>query len=322
VGKNQTTLRERSAVALLLFAHAACGLGADPDPRVIAARLDASRGPARQAFDGPVPVVAELTIEPPPAPLAEASLRQDLPERRATPVAVGRNAVHAIDSEVQRAFAAAQPGLENGFVAAGDREALELLLVGRADFGVVGAQLSMREQQAGLRQTRLGVELFALVVSPDVAVRSLSSLQVRQVLTGEVTHWQQLGYAGGAIVVVVPADRDLADRAARVLMPGDAFASSAVGVASERHVVDQLLQNPGAVAVVRLLDQPMESGQKLLQIDWCAPTADAFDYGTYPYGLAVHLVTAGPPAGPGQQFLDFARSEAGRALLRRTLLVR
>jgi hypothetical protein len=140
-------------------------------------------------------------------------------------IVVGHNAAASIDNELQQAFAAGAPQVPNEAVPCSDREAVELLLVGRADFGLIGGSLSPRETQAGMSQVRLGVELFAVSASPRSSVRSLTRAQLRQIFTAEVTTWQQFGLDGGDIVAIVPADRALADRAARA---AEAFAATAI----------------------------------------------------------------------------------------------
>ncbi|MDO8348957.1 MAG: substrate-binding domain-containing protein [Planctomycetota bacterium] len=266
-------------------------------------------------------MVASLGMFPAPAmEMAPSQERQAQVERQPVILAVGRNAAHCVDSAMEQAFAAACPDLVGSFVACRDRDGIELMMTGRVDMALLGGSLSTREQHAGMRQTRLGVELFALAVAADFPTHSLTRSQVRQVFTGEITDWQQLGYDRGPVVAVVPADQELANRAAHALILGDNFTASAIRVASGRHVADQILRNRGAIGVVRVTGA-MEAGQKLLQIDWTPPTAEAFGYGTYPYGMPLHLVTSGQPNETALRFLEFAKSEDGRELLGRTLLV-
>jgi phosphate transport system substrate-binding protein len=234
-------------------------------------------------------------------------------------IVVGHNAAASIDNELQQAFAAGAPQVPNEAVPCSDREAVELLLVGRADFGLIGGSLSPRETQAGMSQVRLGVELFAVSASPRSSVRSLTRAQLRQIFTAEVTTWQQFGLDGGDIVAIVPADRALADRAARALIPGDSFATSCVRAANRGEVAEHLRQNAGAVGIVRVTPSLRPSEHKLLQVDWCPPTAEAFGYGTYPFGVPLQLITPGQPTDTALRFLEFARSDAGRKLLSRTL---
>ena len=210
----------------------ACDVG-DPDPRIL-------------SVENPPPVVHTFTakVQPatgsvygvatPAAPIGEpATQRAEAPDADQQFVVVGRNAQESFDD----AFAAAYQGMLDGVrcerIDCTDREAVELLMIGRADFGLIGGALSQREIQAGLRQTQIGVELFAMTVSPTSSVRSLDTTQIRQIFTGQVTDWQQLGFDAGPIVAVVPSDRRLAERAAKVLIPGDKFASTCIAVASE-----------------------------------------------------------------------------------------
>lgn len=295
----------------------ACDM-ADPDPRAL-------------ALSDPPPVIRPdyALVEPatghiygveaelPAAPLVEAETfqRSLVPDAEQMVVVVGRNAEESFSDDLEVAYQQTLEGVRCRHVDCTDREAVELLMIGRADFGVIGGQLSQREIHAGLRQTQIGVELFALTVSPTSPVRSLDANQIRQIFTGQVTDWQQLGFEANPIVAVVPTDKRMLDRAAKVLFPGDKFASTCVRVRSERHVADQLLQHRGAIGLIRLSDGPREPGQKLVDINWTAPSAAAFGYGTYPYGVPLQLVTSGAPDSLATGFLDFATSDAGRAHL-------
>lgn len=322
MGNNSTGRAPRPAPALPLsfvFAFvAACSPDQGPAPNLSAASIAAASALAGNA---PQLAVCELLPSSPlPAPTAESLVRTTEPPRRHDAVALGRSAASWIDDSFTQTLAA-EGTARHDFAASTDRDAIELVMVGRANFAVIGGQLSDRDLRAGLRETRVGVELYGLAVPVDSPVRSMSRSQLREVLTGQVTSWQQLGFDGGAIVCVVPADRNLAERAAKALIPGDAFASTSVRVADDLHVADQLLQQPNAIAVVRVTKGPREPGQKLLQIDWCPPTLEAFGYGTYPFGLPMTVVCAGPLNPAASDFVRFARSESGQELLGRSLLL-
>lgn len=317
---NNTTRTAGRCAVLLHCALASCSFGSDPDPR-LTARL-APPQPVSVLDDTPTAVVAAMAATDASAPLAEPRLAVAPTVLRHVVIAIGQNVAHAVDREVRQAFAGEHPELASQAADLTDRDVIDTLMVARASFGIIGGQLSTRDQHAGLRQTQLGVEIFALAVAPDSPVRSLTQAQVRQIFTGQVTEWRQLGIAGDAIVPVVPADAALSERAARVMIPGDSFATAATRVGSIRHVADQTLQNPGAIGVVRITDQPLQDGLKLVQIDWTTPSFESVAWGTYPYALPCQLVTSGPPADDALAFLDFAQSDAGRGLLGRGLRTR
>lgn len=327
--ENSTSTAQRGGVVVALLgmaasaAWAACAMGTDPDPRIHdgssqrLVRFERRQDDAPRVVTAPLP---ESMVMPASAPLGESEVRQvTAPVTRSLVVAVGNNVAHVLDKELATAFLGEDYERRSKFEPFVDRDVVDALMMARADFGLMGGRLSPREQHAGLRQSQLGVELFALAVAPDSPLQSLTAMQVRQVFTGQVTEWKQLGLPGGTIVPVVPADPKLAERAARTMIAGDDFVASATRVASMRHVADQTLRFPGAVAIVKLTDQGIE-GVKLLPIDWVAPSLETYTYGTYPYAIPFQLITSGAPSDEGERFLAFARSEEGRTLLGRMLL--
>lgn len=292
-----------------------------PDPRLLAIE---SPPPVIEVVDHVLePATCEIAAfaQPPAAPMFESAPADRVLQAKVKEltVVVGLKAKPSFDGRMQSAYSDSLTTEKINAIVTSDREAVENLMVGRARFGLIGGSLSQREIRAGLRQTQIGVELFALSVSPLSSIRSLTPAQVRKIFTGQVTDWQQLGFDGGPIVPVVPSDRTMAARAERTLIAGDKFASTCVRVRSERHVADQLLQHRGAIGIIRITAQPREQGQKLLEIDWTPPTPTAFGYGTYPYGIPLQLVTSGQPDKHARNFLDFAQSAEGRGLLARTL---
>jgi ABC-type phosphate transport system substrate-binding protein len=321
VEKKPTTWAVASLVAISVGMAILSRGGVDPDPRA----LDMARGMPLGEVEpaGPRLVVASLAMPamtvPQAAPQAEMAPREAEPGRSRAAIVVGHTAVQAIDAKLQMAFAEFSGCGDTKPMLCSDRDAVETMQLGRADFAIIGGNVSARDHQAGLRGTRIGVELFALAVAPQSPLRSLTHQQVRQVFTGQVQRWSQLGLEGGAIVTVVPSDRAMVERAAKTLIPGDAFASTCLGVASEQHVADQILREPGAIGIVCVTGRPLVPGMRLLQIDWTTPSADAFGYGTYPFGIAVTLVTSGQPTGIAADFLRFARGD-GRDLLAHSLL--
>jgi len=325
--ENSTSMAQQGAVAGILVsllagaAWTVSATGADPDPRVHTGGSNRPVRFERTADDAPQVVVAAIAgLAAAPAPLGESTPRhEEPPPPRSLVVAVGQNVAHVLDPELATAFLGEDHERRTKLEQLVDRDVVDVLMLARADFGLMGGRLSTREQNAGLRQAQLGIELFALAVAPDSPLQSLTPMQIRQVFTGQVTEWRELGLPGGTIVPVVPADAKLAERAARSLIAGDDFVASATRVPSMRHVADQTLRYPGAVAVVKVTDQPLE-GVKLLAIDWVTPSFDTFTFGTYPYAVPFQVITSGSPTGEGARFLEFGRSDEGRQLLGRMLL--
>lgn len=248
--------------------------------------------------------VAAQAATPPAAPAAEGAPRRAV-TMMARHVAMGR-AARSLGGDALLAPMSREYLVTQAIVA--DRDAIELLVLGKTDFALAGAQLSQRDRELGLRETLLGVELFALVVAEDTPLPGLRADVLRRLLTGAVRDRAELGLPAGPVVLGVPADREQRDRAAHLFIAGDPFAATAVPIDGDRGAFDLLLREPFAIAVVHVAAMAQATGIRPLEIDGARPTLEAFALGIYPYGVPLQLITAGEPRQPAAQIIESVRN--------------
>ncbi|MGC6489079.1 MAG: substrate-binding domain-containing protein [Planctomycetota bacterium] len=311
-----TGIGRAQIAACLALTLAACS-GAAPDPRGLPApeprpqRLVAAprlaTGHVYAAPEAAAPLGEGTRTARPAAPLPDLAL------------AIGSGAAATLHLDFVPTFMEQAGDRPCSTERCSDREAVERVAVGRADAALIRGQLCSRDVQRGLRPTQLGVELFALFVPASSGVSSLDPRQVRRIFTGQVTDWRELGFAAGVITPIVPADRGAGERAARLMIPGDRFAASCLAAGSREQVEELLRERPGGVALVRVPAGPPSPQLRAVPIDQVSPSAAAFGYGSYPYGVPLQLVTVGAPTGAAGDLLAFARSGAGRAKASRYL---
>lgn len=323
MGEIPTSWRPSWPWSAVLLASLLTACGEPASPEQIQAEVDRELALRRTIEPAPVPVVTELVpaevIVAAPAPAGETFERQASAPRRRVQVAVSRSAANVVGQDVQIEFERMFPDLDLIVRVVGERDAIDFVQIGEVAFAVHNGSLSARERHAGLRQEPLGVELFGLVVSERAAVAGLSLLQVRRILTGQISEWQQLGLDGGPIAVVVPGDRDVADRGTRLFLGGDTLAPGVIRATGEHGGRDHVLRNEQAIALVRLASGQDRSRTRVLPVDNTPAAAAAFGFGTYPFGARVQVVTTGKGSAESQAFLTFARSEIGQQLLAREL---
>jgi phosphate transport system substrate-binding protein len=136
---------------------------------------------------------------------------------------------------------------------------------------------------------------------------SLTLTQVRDVFTGRVRDWKDLGGLPQSIVVV-NRDKNSGQRAvfaARVLA-GSEFVGGSAELGSSGQVQTTLLQQPGAVSYLAL--SYAHPSLKAFAIDGAPPTPDEIASGAYPIWSYEHLYTRGPAQGPARSFIDFVLS--------------
>ena len=313
---------------------AACGLvalgvatgaqGAScPDPNAIARSLE--RGAATPSviiedmapIGGDLPVVEALAL-----PRATTTMLGEVrlePAPSGATFVVGDGALHAFDDETITAFAGWCGAQADDRATVSDRDAVLDVQRGRAAFALVAGPLAAHELKAGMHETPVAVELFAIACSAHAPLQSLAKSQMRKILTGELTDWSQIGGGAGPITVFVPSERGLAERAAETMIPGDPFAARCVALA-ETELVKALAQ-PNALGVVRVGRGALPATVKPLAIDWSPATIDAFRVGAYRFGETVSLATLGAPSDAAARFLASCRSRNGAAALARAALV-
>ncbi|MFI2641401.1 substrate-binding domain-containing protein [Streptomyces sp. NPDC018610] len=188
-----------------------------------------------------------------------------------------------------------------------------------------------------LRENRVAVSVFALVVNDTVPLRNLSTQDVRRLYRGEVTDWRQLG---GPRLPVVLVSRDSGSGTRQVLQRhvlggrGEIAASSvdcvhkddvtAAVVRCELDSTDQVLAQVaaarGAIGYSELNLAAGAKGVHRIDLDGESASVDAIEHGTsaYPYREIEYAYTYGrPPADSlASSFLTYLTRGNGQDVVR------
>ncbi|MFK0158323.1 substrate-binding domain-containing protein [Streptomyces sp. NPDC090499] len=187
-----------------------------------------------------------------------------------------------------------------------------------------------------LKENRVALVVFALVVNDDVPLRNLTTADVRRLYQGEITNWKQLG-GPDLPVVLVSRDANSGTRQVfqrRVLGRGEIANSSvdcvhkddptAKVIRCELDSTDQVLsevaQLKGAVGYAELNVAEGVKGLHILSLDDNAPSVEAIERGTspYPYREIEYAYTYGRPAADSlaSSFLSYVEMGNGQAVIR------
>ncbi|MBY8841850.1 substrate-binding domain-containing protein [Streptomyces sp. SP2-10] len=187
-----------------------------------------------------------------------------------------------------------------------------------------------------LRETRVALSVFALVVNDDVGVRNLSTADVRRLYQGRIAGWSELG--GRPLPVhLVSRDANSGTRQVfqrRVLGEGEMANSSVDCVGkdypsapvtrceldSTDQVLAEVAELPGAVGYSELNLATRAKGVRVLDLDGSAPSVDAIEHGRsgYPYREIEYAYTYGsPPADSlASSFLTYLTRGNGQSIIR------
>lgn len=156
---------------------------------------------------------------------------------------------------------------------------------------------------------------IAIVAHPDVNVSDLTVEQVRDIFSGKVTNWKDLG-GDDQNIIVVSREEGSGTRGAfeEMVMGEDALiAATAILQPSNGSIRTTVSTTPYSVGYLSFgyLDETV----KKISIGGVAPTEPNAADGTYPIVRPLNMLTSGEPAGAVKAFLDFILSEAGQKLV-------
>ncbi|MHA5054206.1 substrate-binding domain-containing protein [Streptomyces sp. SD15] len=187
-----------------------------------------------------------------------------------------------------------------------------------------------------LRENRVAVSVFALVVNDDLPVKNLSLKDVRRLYRGEIKNWKQLD-GPDRPVLLVSRDANSGTRQVfqrRVLGRGEIANSSldcvskddvtAPVVRCELDSTDQVLSTvarlPGAIGYSELNLATGYKGLRRLTLDGHRPSVEQLEHGAgdYPYREIEYAYTYGqPPADSlASSFLAYISRGSGQDVIR------
>ena len=155
---------------------------------------------------------------------------------------------------------------------------------------------------------------IAIIVHPANPVKALTKKQVKDIYTGSISDWSQLGGTPGKIVAL---SRDTSSGTY------EAFAALALGGSNPR--ADALLQASNQAIATTVSKTPQGIGYigigyitesvKAIPIDGVDCTKATVLSGKYPYARPLFMYTNGKPQGNAKLFIDFVLSEEGQKIV-------
>jgi len=161
----------------------------------------------------------------------------------------------------------------------------------------------------------IAMDGIAVVVNTANTVRSLSKAQVKDIFTGKISNWKQLGGADEKIIVV---SRDSAsgtfEAFGELALNKAKVRSDALMQASNQAVATTVKNTRGAVGYVGIgyLKDLAD-----VSIDGVNATTETVLAGKYPYSRPLFLYSNGAAKGEAKAYIDFLLSEDGQTLVKR-----
>lgn len=205
-----------------------------------------------------------------------------------------------------------QTGIQVDVFVSSSASSIGRLMNGMCDLATTVEGFKFRYGEYGYLEIPFCKDPLVVITQPDIPVDGITSEQVKEIFSGHITKWKELGGPNERIVIVVPGDTTAAYKN---------FERQAMG---RRTIVFDFMSYISTLAVkavqrvphsISFMGQGVISGQpgiKTLKIDGRAPGEAG-----YPYHQVFSWAVEGNPVGPAKEFIDFTVSEEGQAILRK-----
>ncbi|MDD5748154.1 MAG: phosphate ABC transporter substrate-binding protein [Actinomycetota bacterium] len=166
------------------------------------------------------------------------------------------------------------------------------------------------EDDGTLVDHRIAFDIIVIVVNPDTPFRSISSTKVKDIFTGKIKNWKELGGPEKEIAVVV---RDLASGTREIFdekalgatkVKSVDSAPSAIECASNGVVREIVSSTKGAIGYLSY-GYVDKTRVKPVMLNGISPNLENARVGRYPLARYLHMFTQGRPTGVTRNFVDF-----------------
>ena len=179
--------------------------------------------------------------------------------------------------------------------------------------------------------TPIGRDALAFFVHPESPVRNLSVSELRDIYSGQIQNWDDLGTAGiGSILAYQRDEGSGSQNALRRLVMGETplmetererLMSATDGIV-EQAVAYQNRRNAIGYSLFSYCGEDVRPFDvKLLEVDGTAPTRESIENGSYPLTTEVYAVTRTDADENTLALLDWICGEQGRSLAARSGLI-
>ncbi len=232
----------------------------------------------------------------------------------------GSTTVLPIAQKAAEVFMNNNPGAEISVRGGGSGVGIASLIDGTCNIADSSRPIKENELDKAITNGRspkanvIAMDGICIIVNPSNSINGLTKKQIKDIYTGRVSDWSQLGGSNGKIVVV---SRDSSsgtfEAFGELVLAGEKVRADALLQASNQAVASTVSGTPGAIGYVGL--GYMSNSVKALTVDGIKPSKESVLTGAYAIGRPLFMYTNGTPKGLPKDFIDFILSKDGQKLV-------
>jgi len=227
----------------------------------------------------------------------------------------GSTTVLPIAQEAADRFMDANPDATVEVQGGGSSVGITQVKDGVVDIGMSSRDIKQEENPDGsLVPQKIALDIICVIVHPSNRVDNLTAEQVKDIFTGRITNWKDVGGADAEIIVVVrdkaSGTREMFDEKAmghKKEAPVEPVAS-AIECNSNGVLRETVASKTNAIGYVS--KGYVNNTVKEVKYNGVAPSVQTAKDKTYPLARFLYLITKGQPSGAAKGFIDFVLSDS------------
>ncbi|MFT8916643.1 MAG: phosphate ABC transporter substrate-binding protein [Oenococcus sp.] len=233
-------------------------------------------------------------------------------------LAVGSTALQPLAEQIGERFSSAHPAVQVTVQGGGSGAGLTQVQAGSVQ---VGNSDVFAEEKDGIDASvlvdhKVAVVGIAPVVNSDVSVRSLTKSQLKDIFTGKVTNWSQVGGKDEKIVLINRAAGSGTRAVFEKAVLGDATAATAQEQDSNGTVQKIISTTPGSISYLAFGYIKGQTGLRALKLKKIAPTAKNVRTNKWPIWGYEHMYTRGKAKGATKAFINYFHKKSVKGIIR------
>ena len=220
----------------------------------------------------------------------------------------GSTSMGDVIAALTEGFNEANPDVTINYTGSGSGAGITGVLDGTCDLGLSSRALTDDEKSQGAVENIIALDGVAVVVNPENTVTDLTTEQIAQIFTGEITNWSELGGADAEIAVFGRENGSGTRSAFEEIVGVEDACVYTNEYSSTGDVIGNVASNPNAIGYASL--SAVDESVVALMVNGVAPSEDTVKDGSYEIQRPFVIVTVdGTELSPAAQaFLDYAMS--------------
>lgn len=220
-------------------------------------------------------------------------------------------------------FMEKHPGVEVIVTGTGSGDGIAALINGTTDIAMASRKMKDEEKEKfpePPKEIVAGLDALAVIVNPANPVDSLAMNQIKDIFTGKVTNWKDVGGPDAEILVYT---RDTSSGTygffKEFVLNDEEYTANTRRTASNAAMAKSVAQDEHAIGYcgIGFVNEEVKAlGVSKGGGDPVAPSLETAVAGDYPIVRDLNMYTPGEPEGLAKAYLDFGLSAEGQELLK------